>query len=127
MSDNTDGSFVIAPSNMKYDDKVIKKMVGEILAQTDGVLGTKGGLGDVFKKKDTDPTVGISVNITEAKDIVVGMKLIVEKGKNIPNIVNEITAKVTDLLQNTAGLNVKDVNIEVVDVEEREAPENPQQ
>lgn len=106
--------FKIAPSNMTYDDNLIKKMIGEILSETDGVLGAKGGLKDIFKKH-ADPTKGIKVDVTGSKDVTVKMKLYVEKDKNIPTIVNEITAKIRDELQNTAGLNVKDVSVEVVD------------
>lgn len=106
--------FKIAPSNMTYDDNLIKKMIGEILAETDGVLGAKGGLKDIFKKH-ADPTKGIKVDITDAKDVTVKMKLYVEKDKNIPTIVNEITGKIKSVLQDTAGLNARDVSVEVVD------------
>lgn len=106
--------FIIAPSNMTYDDKLIKKMIGEILESTDGVLGAKGGFHDIFKKHD-NITKGIRVDIDDSKDASVKMKLYVEKGKNIPTIINQITTRIRDELQNTAGLKVRDVDIQVVD------------
>lgn len=89
-------------------------MVGEALAATDGVLDAKSGVADMFKS-DSDPTRGVAVTLTDCQQVSVSAKIIAETGKNIPQLVNNATAAITDALQNTAGLHVKDICVEVTD------------
>lgn len=108
------GEFTPIPGQAKIDTRVVKKMVGEALAKIDGILDAKGGFSDILKSDD-DPTRGINVNVTEDGEASVNAKIIAETGKNIPNMVNAATAAITETLQNTAGLKVKDICIEVTD------------
>lgn len=121
MEHNSTGNdnFTPAPHNVVIDDKVVKRMTGEAIAGIDGILGVKGGLGDVLKN-DSDPTRGVTVQVGEDQSATVCVRVITEAGKNIPDIVNKATAAVTEALQNTAGLRVKEVAIEVVDTMSRD-------
>lgn len=114
-----DTGYTPAPANAVIDEKVVKKLIGEAAARVDGVLDMKGSLGD-FLKADDDPTRGITVSISDEQQATVCIKIITEAGKNIPDIVNSITAGVTAALQNTAGLGVKDIGVEVTDTMTRE-------
>lgn len=108
-------TFTRATENMKVDDKVAKKIVGEALSCIDGVLGVKGGLADLLKGDD-DRTRGVVVNVNDNQQITVCAKVITESGKNMPGIVKTIEDKITKALQSTTGLEVKDVVVEIADV-----------
>ena len=120
MADNlTVNDFNPAPDTMKIDDKVVKKMVGEAISEIDGILDAKEKLTDMLKSGD-DLTRGLTVTVTEDNSVSVLAKIIIEKGKNIPDIVNQATDAITNALQNMAGLKVKDICVEVADMMTRE-------
>ena len=119
MADEMNNTYTPAPDNVKIDTKVVKKMAGEALLKIDGVLDAKGGLADTFKDED-DPTRGLSVSVSDDHEATVNAKIIVETGKNIPNIVNAATEAITNQLQNNAGLKVKSVCVEVVNTMTRD-------
>ena len=110
--------FDIVPGNVVIEEKVIKRLTGEAIAGIDGILGVKGGFSDLLKGED-DPTRGITVNMGDEQTVTVCLKIITESGKNIPAIVTAATNAITNSLQNTAGLRVKDVAIEVSDTMSR--------
>lgn len=110
----TNRGYTPAPETLKIDDKVIKKMVGEALASVDGILGAKDNLADMFKS-DEDPTRGITISTTNHHEVEVTAKIFAESGKNIPQMINAATAAITDKLQNTAGLKINGICVEVVD------------
>lgn len=112
--------FTKAPDNVKIDDRVVKKLAGEALAGVKGVLGLKGGITDLLKDY-SDPTRGLTVVVTENQEVSVTAKIITEEGQNIPAIVIAATDAITGAMQNTAGLKVKDICVEVVDTMTREA------
>ena len=108
------GDFTPAPETAKIDTKVVKKLVGEAIYKVDGVLDAKDSMADLFKSEE-DLTRGINVTVSDDQRVEVHAKIVVETGKNIPDIVNEATKAATDTLQNNAGLQVKDICIEVAD------------
>lgn len=106
---------VQAPQNMKIDEKAIKKMAGQAVTKTPGVLGLAGGLPGMLKLTD-DTTMGLDVTLSEDnKKVAVSAKVITEYGKNIPQIVEDVTHQVTETLQTMAGLSVEKVEVEVTD------------
>lgn len=121
-------TFTPAPETMKIDEKVVKKLVGEAIAGIDGVLDKKDTLSDLFKSDD-DVTRGLTLDINnERKEVSVAARVVVESVKNIPDIVNAATKAVTKVIQQTTGLAVKDICIEVADTltkEEYEARNHP--
>lgn len=114
--ETTDRAFIPAPANMTIDKKLIKRMVGEAVQDTDGVLGLKGSITDLFKDLD-DPTRGVSIRVNSENEATARMRVITEAGMNIPAVVSEATEKVVDALQNEAGLKADEVTIRVVGVE----------
>lgn len=109
----------LKPENMKIDDKAVKKLIGEAITGVDGLLCLEGGFGGLLKSGD-DKTRGVNVSVKDDGVTTVELKIVTEFGKNIPVIVNEVTKRVKDVLQNTAGLVVKDVTVHVTDTVTRE-------
>lgn len=124
---------------IKFDDKVIKKIIASALQSVDGLLGTTGsflgGITGILQKGNAveeDVTRGIA---SEQKDgqVSVSIKMITEMGKSIPTIANDVTLRVTEALRDVAGLETKAVNVEVVDTmtraeyEEKNAKNPPKQ
>ena len=108
------------PQGMKIDDKAIKKMAGEAVAQVAGVLGLDGGLADMLNvANDTTKGLAITMNDSSTKADV-SCKIITEYGKNIPDIVAGVQDKVAATLQTMAGLAVGKVEVEVTDTMTRE-------
>lgn len=111
------------PTNehVKYDDKVIKKMVASALMNVDGFLGTSnsvvGNLTAMLQKNTNTEEDIIKGITTDLKDnqVDVNLKIITESGKNIPTIVENIISSVTQSLKDVGGLDTKSVNVEVVD------------
>ena len=117
---NIQGAMGTMPHDMKIDDKAIKKMAGEAISQVDGVLGVEGGLTDMLKSGD-DVTKGLSVTMSDdGQKAQVSAKIITEYGKNIPDIVSGVQAKVQDALRSMAGLATDKVEVEVTDTMTRE-------
>lgn len=115
MNMNATGGATPMPQDMKIDDKAIKKMTGEAVAQVDGVLGLEGGLTDMLKSSD-DVTKGLTVTLgEEGKTAKVSAKIITEYGKNIPEIVMNVQNQVQQTLMSMAGLTVEKVEVEVTD------------
>lgn len=111
---------------VSYDPDVIKKIVSKALSEIPGVLGLHGGIvsavKDAFsseKDHDFDYDKGISVKIKD-EYVNLDVQIITEFGKNIPEIVNEITEKIEVAVKNTTGLEIKKFDIEVVDTMTRE-------
>ncbi len=99
----------------KIHPKEIKEIVGEALSEVDGVLALKSGLTDIFKKDD-DLTRGISVGINQDDATVkVGAKLIADSAFSSPEIISEATELVAEALRHEAGLEMKEIDIDVAE------------
>lgn len=115
----THNDFKPAPDNVKISTHAIKRIVGEALTSVGGILDAEDGLVDFFKGED-DPTRGISVDLDHNNNVAVRAKVVVEYGRNIPEIINKATTKITDSVQKIAGLHVSSVNIDVADTMSRQ-------
>lgn len=121
MNDPYTTATTVAPENVKYDDKVIKKMIASALLEVDGVLGTGtgilSGITGMLKKNVTDEEEAVSGISASMKDnqVDVTIKVITEAGKNIPTIANAITENVRKTLREVGGLQTKAVSVEIVD------------
>ena len=108
------------PQGMKIDDKAVKRMAGEAISQVDGVLGVDGNLADILKSGD-DVTKGLAVTVSgDGKNAQVSAKIITEYGRNIPEIVENVQAKVAESLRIMASLTVDRVEVEITDTMTRE-------
>lgn len=108
-----------ATETVIYDDKTIRKIVGGAVSQVDGVLGPAGGmfsgLTDAFKhEEDVDYAQGIIVDQNDSR-IDIRAKLIVEMGKSIPAVSDQVGEAVHQAVRAQTTLEVGELEIEIAD------------
>lgn len=109
-----------APVNgaLTYDDKVIQKIIGIALEHVDGLLTVDGGFFSNIAEKlvNTDNvTSGISTEVGK-KQVAVDLDIVVEYGRNIPEVAEQVKEVIEREVSNMTQLEVIEVNINVVDV-----------
>lgn len=108
--------------DLTFDDKVIQKIVGIALEKIDGLLTIDGGFFSNLAEKivNTDNvTSGIDVEVGK-KQVAVDLDIIAEFGKDINDIYKQIKEVIATELKKMTGLEVIEVNVNVVDVKTRE-------
>lgn len=117
MQDNmNNGTTTVAPENVDYNDSVLKKIVNTAATQVDGVLGLGSTLMENISGalKNTENTHGVS--ISQKNDTLdIDVKLVVEFGKNIPQIATAAEENIRQSLRQMAGLDANNIKVEVVD------------
>ncbi|MGN7230003.1 Asp23/Gls24 family envelope stress response protein [Priestia megaterium] len=105
-------------NTLTFEDQVIKKIAGIAANEIKGILSMSGGfmsgLTDRFRSTE-DITKGINAEVGE-KQVALGLKVIVEYGKNVPAIFSEIVNNVKKSVHEMTGLEVVEVNMHVEDV-----------
>ena len=124
MQDNTyttTATTTAVPENVNYNDSVLKKIVNTAATQVEGVLGLGSTLMENISGvvKDAENTHGVSLN-QKNDTLDVDVKLVVEFGKNIPQIATAAEASIRKSLKEMAGLNANSVKVEVVDTMTRQ-------
>lgn len=107
---------------LTFDDKVIQKIVGIALEEVDGLLTVNGGFFSNIAEKlvNTDnPTAGIDVEVGK-KQVAVDLEIVAQYGKDITDIYDRIKTVVAREVKNMTGLDVIEVNVDVVDVKTKE-------
>ncbi|WP_430610521.1 Asp23/Gls24 family envelope stress response protein [Enterococcus sp. DIV0876] len=109
-----------APVNgtLTYDDKVIQKIIGIALEHVDGLLTVDGGFFSNIAEKlvNTDNvTSGINTEVGK-KQVAVDLDIVVEYGRNIPDIAEQVKEVIESEVSKMTQLEVIEVNINVVDV-----------
>ena len=103
---------------LTYDQKVIQKIIGNALADIDGLLTVDGGffsnLTDKLVNND-DVTNGINVDVGK-KQVAVDMDIVAEYGADISKLYDKIKNKIYDEVKSMTNLEVVEVNVNVVDV-----------
>lgn len=110
---------------LTFEDKVIEKIVGLALDKVPGLLAVNGGFLSNLKDKlvNTDTTRdGVNVEVG-TKEVAVDLEIIAEYQVNIPEIFATIKEVVEKEIKKMTGLNVIEVNVNVVDVKTREQHE----
>ncbi len=108
-----------------FADHVIEKIAGIAAREIKGILALKGNFiadfagGLVQNDNSGDPTRGVSVEVGE-KAIVVDLKMIVEYGAPAPEIFERLRSHMTNQLKVMTGMDLVELNVEVVDVMTRE-------
>lgn len=103
---------------LTYDDKVIQKIIGIALEHVDGLLTVDGGFFSNIAEKlvNTDNvTSGISTEVGK-KQVAVDLDIVVEYGRNIPDVAEQVKSVIEKEVTNMTQLEVVEVNINVVDV-----------
>lgn len=115
-------------TNLTYNDKVIEKIVGHALEEVDGLLAVSGGFFSNLKNNVVNSNSvrdGVSVEVG-SEEVAVDLDVVVEYGKDIPQISDKIKEIVAKNVEEMTHLKVVELNTNVVDIrtkEEQEAAE----
>ena len=107
---------------LTYEDKVIQKIIGISLEKVEGLLTVDGGFFSNLAGKlvnTDDVTSGVVVEVGE-KQVAVDLDIVAEYGKDIYKIYNEMKEIITKEVKNMTGLEVIEVNVNVVDIKTEE-------
>lgn len=119
-SSETDGSDI--RGEVTYDDKVVQKIIGIALDKIDGLLTVDGGFFSNVAGKlvNTDnPAAGINTEVGK-KQVAVDMDVVVEYGRNIKEIYNQMKTLIHDEVKKMTDLEVIEVNVNVADIKSKE-------
>lgn len=108
--------------NLTFDDKVIQKIIGIALEEIDGLLTVDGGfLSNLAGKivNTDDVTSGIDVEVGK-EQVAVDLDIVCEYGRNMNNVYDSIKEITSREIKKMTGLNVVEVNVNVVDVKSKE-------
>ena len=122
MAKITEVEQTLIKGTVTYADQVIEKMVGHALQHVPGLLSISGGFFTDIKNKlinSSDVREGINVEVG-SKQVATDLKIVVEYGKDIPEIVETMKSIIGAEVKKMTHLEVVEVNVEVVDIKTRE-------
>ena len=111
---------------LTFEDKVIQKIVGISLETIPGLLTINGGFFSNLADKivnNNDVTSGIDVEVGK-KQVAVDLSIVAEYGKDVTTIYDKIKEVISKEIKKMTGLDVIEVNVDVVDVKTKEQHEN---
>ncbi|HLS36439.1 MAG TPA: Asp23/Gls24 family envelope stress response protein [Bacillota bacterium] len=100
------GKIEIAP-------EVIEVITGLAVAEVDGISMARGSFAERFGKKYSQ---GVKVDL-ENGGVMIDLYIVLKYGESIPKVAEKIQTNVKQTLRNMAELEVKEVNIHVMDLE----------
>ena len=114
-----------ARGELTFDNDVIKKIIGQALENVSGLLAVDGGLfSNLTDKLINTDNVTSGVNIEVGKEqVAVDLNIIVEYKKSVPKIFEEIKRVITTDINKMTGLEVVEVNVNVIDIKTKEQHE----
>lgn len=118
----TEVEQTLIKGTVTYADQVIEKMIGHALQHVPGLLSISGGFFTDIKNKlinSSDVREGINVEVG-SKQVATDLKIVVEYGKDIPEIVETMKSIIGTEVKKMTHLEVVEVNVEVVDIKTRE-------
>lgn len=107
---------------LTYEDKVVQKIIGYSLEKVDGLLTLDGGFFSNLTGKllnNDDVRTGVNVEVGK-KEVALDLDIVVEYGKNIPKLVDELVETVVKSIKETTDLELIEANIKVVDIKTKE-------
>ena len=122
MAKITEVEQTLIKGTVTYADQVIEKMVGHALQHVPGLLSISGGFFTDIKNKlinSSDVREGINVEVG-SKQVATDLKIVVEYGKDIPEIVETMKSIIGTEVKKMTHLEVVEVIVEVVDIKTRE-------
>ncbi|MDU2264577.1 MAG: Asp23/Gls24 family envelope stress response protein [Enterococcus faecalis] len=122
---NVESKVETVKGKLTYEDKVVQKIIGISLEKVNGLLTVDGGFFSNLTGKlvNTDNvTSGVDVEVGE-KQVAVDLDIVAEYGKDIHKIYNEMKEIITKEVKNMTGLEVIEVNVNVVDIKTEEQHE----
>ena len=114
-----------ARGELTFDNDVIKKIIGQALENVSGLLAVDGGFfSNLTDKLINTDNVTSGVNIEVGKEqVAVDLNIIVEYKKSVPEIFEEIKRVITTDINKITGLEVVEVNVNVIDIKTKEQHE----
>lgn len=98
------------PYDLSVEDAV-KRITGEAICHTEGVLGLKGGLTDVFKR-DEDLRRGVHISM-DGPVYVINVNIIGEWGENEQALAAEVQGDIEKALRDGAGMQNTEVHVNI--------------
>lgn len=121
-SSNQGSSKPEVKGDLKYDSKVIQKIVGIALSDIKGLLTVNGGffsnIADKIVNSD-DVTSGVNVEVGK-KQVAVDIEIVAEYGVDITKLYDQIKEKIQEKVKEMTGLDTVEVNVTVVDIKTKE-------
>ncbi len=107
---------------LRFEDKVIQKIVGISLETIPGLLTINGGFFSNLADKivsNNDVTSGIDVEVGK-KEVAVDLDIVAEYGVDISKIYEDIKRVIEKEVKHMTSLEVIEVNVNVVDIKTKE-------
>ncbi|KRK39106.1 Asp23/Gls24 family envelope stress response protein [Loigolactobacillus bifermentans] len=115
---NTQSTTPTIKGELRYEDRVLQKIVGIALAKIDGVLTIDGGFFSNIAEKlvnTSDVTTGIDVEVGQ-KQVAVDLDIVAAYGIEIAALYQQMKDAIQKQVKHMTGLDVIEVNVTVVDV-----------
>ena len=122
VQENTKTEVTEVKGSLTYEDKVIQKIVGLALESVNGLLSVDGGFFSNLTGKlvnTDDVTAGVGVEVGK-KQVAVDLDVVVEYGKDIENIYDQVKGLISREVNDMTHLDVIEVNVNVVDIKTQE-------
>ena len=119
-------TFETIKGELFFEDKVIQKIIGIALDEIDGLLTIDGGFFSNIAGKlvNTDNTTsGVDVEVGK-KQVAVDLSIVAEYGKDVTTIYDKMKQVISNEVKKMTGLDVIEINVNVVDVKTTEQHEN---
>ncbi|HBC4830512.1 TPA: Asp23/Gls24 family envelope stress response protein [Enterococcus faecalis] len=119
-------TFETIKGELFFEDKVIQKIIGIALDEIDGLLTIDGGFfsniaGKLVNTDNTTSGVGVEVG---KKQVAVDLSIVAEYGKDVTTIYDKMKQVISNEVKKMTGLDVIEINVNVVDVKTKEQHEN---
>lgn len=119
-------TFETIKGELFFEDKVIQKIIGIALDEIDGLLTIDGGFFSNIAGKlvNTDNTTsGVDVEVGK-KQVAVDLSIVAEYGKDVTTIYDKMKQVISNEVKKMTGLDVIEINVNVVNVKTKEQHEN---
>lgn len=100
-------------TGLNFSTELLEEIVGNAARDVDGIVSMSGGVveGITARLGFKNVTKGVSVELGDQQEVTVALKVIVEYGKNIPAIYQQVIDSVKNAIESTTGLRVMDVSM----------------
>lgn len=115
----------VETASLTFEEKVLQTIVGVALALIDGLISADGKFFSSMTEDLADQsnvTSGIEVEVGK-EQVAIDLEVIVAYGKDIPRLFAQIQEIVLQEVSRLTALEVKEINIHIVDVVKQETIE----
>ena len=115
----------VETASLTFEEKVLQTIVGVALSSIDGLISADGKFFSSMTEDLADQsnvTSGIEVEVGK-EQVAIDLEVIVAYGKDIPRLFAQIQEIVLQEVSRLTALEVKEINIRIVDVVKQETIE----